>query len=52
LKNSLLHFVLFVGLFQVVSLATVVGMREESKTVKSLTLKVEDKQFSFKAGQW
>ncbi|XP_060579511.1 oxidoreductase NAD-binding domain-containing protein 1-like [Ruditapes philippinarum] len=37
---------------EVVSLATVVGMREESKTVKSLTLKVEDKQFSFKAGQW
>lgn len=37
---------------EIISLATVVGMRDESKTVKSLTLKVEDGRFTFKAGQW
>ncbi|KAK3105136.1 hypothetical protein FSP39_017991 [Pinctada imbricata] len=36
----------------VVSMATIIGMRDESKTVKSLKLKVHDKRVAFKAGQW
>lgn len=37
---------------EVLSVATVIGMRDESKTVKSLTLQVEDQRLSFRAGQW
>ncbi|XP_052804693.1 oxidoreductase NAD-binding domain-containing protein 1-like [Mya arenaria] len=37
---------------EVICLATVVGMRDESRTVKSLTLKVERGDLTFKAGQW
>ncbi|XP_045168038.2 oxidoreductase NAD-binding domain-containing protein 1-like isoform X2 [Mercenaria mercenaria] len=37
---------------EIVSLATVVGLRDETKTVKSVTLKVEDRRLIFKAGQW
>ncbi|XP_062615355.1 src substrate cortactin-like [Saccostrea cucullata] len=37
---------------QVVSIATVIGMRNESTTVKGLTLKVHERSLSFKAGQW
>ncbi|XP_060081534.1 oxidoreductase NAD-binding domain-containing protein 1-like [Ylistrum balloti] len=36
----------------VVSGATVVKVKDESSTVKKLTLKVHDKRFFFKAGQW
>ena len=38
--------------FQVTSLATVIGLREESKTVKTLRLKIHDDKLTFKAGQW
>lgn len=36
----------------VVSVAEVIAMRNESTTVKSLRLKVQDKNLTFKAGQW
>lgn len=37
---------------EVISQATVIGMRDESKTVKFLTLSVNDHNLYFKAGQW
>ncbi|KAL4222079.1 Oxidoreductase NAD-binding domain-containing protein 1 [Mactra antiquata] len=37
---------------EVISLATVIGIRDESKTVKSLSLKVQDERLTFKSGQW
>ncbi|KAK3589565.1 hypothetical protein CHS0354_043021 [Potamilus streckersoni] len=36
----------------VVSIATVIDMREETRTVKGLSLKIHDKRLKFKAGQW
>ncbi|XP_006823724.1 oxidoreductase NAD-binding domain-containing protein 1-like [Saccoglossus kowalevskii] len=35
-----------------VTSAVVTSIRQESETVKGLTLKIEDKDFTFKAGQW
>lgn len=37
---------------QITSLATVIGLRQESTTVKSLRLKIHDERLTFKAGQW
>lgn len=37
---------------QIITPATVIEIRKESETVKSLMLQIHDKQFSFKPGQW
>ncbi|KAL3832255.1 hypothetical protein ACJMK2_023915 [Sinanodonta woodiana] len=37
---------------EVVSIATVIDVREETRTVKGLSLKIHDKRLKFKAGQW
>ncbi|XP_052091944.1 oxidoreductase NAD-binding domain-containing protein 1-like [Mytilus californianus] len=40
------------GRNNITSLATVIGLRQESTTVKSLRLKIHDERLIFKAGQW
>ncbi|XP_071153033.1 oxidoreductase NAD-binding domain-containing protein 1-like [Mytilus edulis] len=40
------------GRNNITSLATVIGLRQESTTVKSLRLKIHDERLTFKAGQW
>ena len=37
---------------QIIADASVTRMKDESKTVKRLSLKIDDRSFSFRPGQW